>query len=74
MNDSKLTLFVLGIGIIFVACIATIIFVVIPKDAFIESRVSSRVSNFKSEVNRCNKDGGSAYIADERIFCDRKVK
>lgn len=61
----------LFIGLCFVAVVFTIIYVVIPKDTLVQSRTAYEVGSFKQQVNQCNKDGGSAYIADERVFCER---
>ena len=72
MSDAKFYTFIGFFSVATLISVLTIIFVVIPKDAFIDARTDSRMMDIRREVNECSDDGMSAYITQSnRVLCER---
>ena len=72
MSDVKFYTFIVAFAIATVFSALTVIFVAVPKNAFIEARVSSRMMDVSREVNKCSDEGMAAYITkSDRVLCER---
>ena len=72
MSDAKFYTLLGFFTVATLVSVLTIIFVAIPKDAFIDARTASRMMDVRREVNQCSDDGMSAYITQSnRVLCER---
>ena len=72
MSDAKFYTFIVTFALAAAFSVLTIVFVAVPKNAFIEARVSSRMMDVSREVNKCSDEGMAAYITkSDRVLCER---